>query len=224
VSGALGNGSFEWYCVDEADPVCPDQRRFPTAVALGATFRVDFDADTVNEATQIESGSTAFLVEQPGTEGEFVAVGEGTASIVVYASGHRLLDLIYVDVVAPDRLAMRSSGVVGGMDPGDYGTVTANAVDATGATLAGSLLYAWHADPDGIVEIVPSGNDDVVEVRARSAGLANVYAAVGDLLVGMSVEVIQPVPPPTTTATGSTGDTGGTTISTRSTGDTGGAP
>lgn len=227
-SGLLGNGDFRWDCVNSADPTC-GTGEFPTWVALGARFDLEFspDADVPNDLGEVslEPVSPTRLA----AEGVAFAGREtGEVSMVAMAGGY-VLDYVPLTFVPVDDLelgqpsdeacdydydhdgACDGTGMVA-VDPpvalvlGEVVEVRARPL-GRGFDLAGALEYEWESLTPELVEIgLLHGRSARVSVLAM--GLARISVRAGDYVEVFELEVLE-APPEPATGTGTDGETEG---------------
>jgi hypothetical protein len=224
VPGELGNGLFYWLCTSLADPSCESLDEgamdFPTVVALGSDFALQYQSNDSGRYLAVRSGSSHLAMGS--TSGAFTAVLPGFASVVVY-EGEELYDFLHLEVQPVDRLQITTAGLPSqGLDVGDDARILVSALCGD-VPCAGALPYQWSVDRPDVLELeAPVGPDDEVRVRALSPGLATV-TVLADTVAVIQIEVLGDSP----VETGETGtepeDTGTEDTGTEDTGtvDTG---
>jgi hypothetical protein len=227
-SGLLGNGVFRWDCVTSADPTC-GTGEFPTWVALGARFDLEFspDVDVPDELgdfslepvspTRLVAEGVAFEGREAG-EVDVVALGGGYA-----------IDYVPLTFVAVDDLELGQpqeetcdydydhDGACDGtgtvvVDPpvslvlGEEVEVRARVL-GRGLSLAGALEYEWESLTPELVQLGQlHGRSARVSVLAM--GLARISVRAGDYVEVFELEVQEPPPEPAT-GTGTDGESEG---------------
>jgi hypothetical protein len=188
-NGLAGNGTFSYDCVGPADPQCDlpslfTLRPVPSAVAVGALFRLRFD-----------SGGTLMPVSAKavGRRGDaFIARATGPVGFVVVAEdGAEAVDAVRLTFVEPDALEI--DGLVEGASTssfqawsqhfaeprvavGSQFTVRAVARRASQAIAGAISDVVWTVDPSDAADL-GVGSEGLVEVNVRRAGPITIGAA-----------------------------------------------
>ncbi len=212
-SGELGNGTFEYGCVDPSDALCGECTAIGcnstfaedalgrTPMALGATFRARYHSR--NDANSIRSASQERLLAE-GQE-EFVALKPGWVALLGEAPDGSN-DLIHILIEEPDAVGvfMRAASA------GDETEVRLNLEEVLqlevgervvlvgepmrgDQTLGGALGATWT--PDSATSSVNATgfiNDNRTTVTATAEGDATVTIEMGDYAATVSIEVVEP--------------------------------
>jgi hypothetical protein len=208
--GELENGDFGYSCTTDRDPICgPDAtfpqgelRTMPNIVAVGGTFGVAFRASSSaaqDGSAVIQAVSSDLLSGGGGVGPVFTAVKPGFAGLLAMR-GSTVVDVIHVHIepIAKTRIDAQtgtSGSVVAGVPSVSVGSgvlleLSAAAANADGATLAGSLDYAWTTDDSAVAEILSNPSTDEITVRGGQPGETKVRVTIG----GVSGEVSVVVP------------------------------
>ncbi|OJY25133.1 MAG: hypothetical protein BGO98_09040 [Myxococcales bacterium 68-20] len=208
--GELGNGDFLFACDDGLAclPYSGDAKRFPDAIASGATFDVRFVAKNqqgpviVIKEKRYEGIKTVAIgpyVSQ-GPDG-FAAVKPGYGTVMVRDSGGTVIDYVTLKIVKPDALIVYDANydVAKGNVPPRIQALNLK-VDQTPSyrvvaeynlkAVAGSIPVEWTSDASDVV-VVESYSDRVVNLRAKGVGKTKIKADAGGLVKEIDVEVTQ---------------------------------
>lgn len=208
--GELGNGDFLFACDDGLAclPYSGDAKRFPEAIASGATFDVRFVAKNqqgsviVIKDKRYEGIKTVAIgpyVSQ-GPDG-FAAVKPGYGTVMVRDSGGTVIDYVTMKIVKPDGLIVYDANydVAKGDNPTRIQALNLK-VDQTPSyrvvaeynlkAVAGSIPVEWTSDASDVV-VVESYSDRVVNLRAKGVGKTKIKADAGGLVKEIDVEVTQ---------------------------------
>jgi hypothetical protein len=200
----MKNGSFGYRCVSDRDPVCSMDidvangllKEMPPKVAVGATFGVAFKSESSaaqDGSAVIAPVSTALLASGEGAT--FTAQKPGFAGLLA-SRGSTVVDVVHVDLVAPDHVRIDTAGtVITGDAPIELGvgallTLDAAAADKEGAVLAGSLEDAWASDEPAIAEVMTPSTTDTVTVRGAAPGQTSIRVTIGGMKGAVVVKVV----------------------------------
>ncbi len=198
--GELGNDRFFYECALPADAMCDEQidtelLSIPT-VALGATFALTSEnldtepfspTDRLREV-QVSSGAVAFVAEQ-----------EGQAVVISRSEAGQGSDLTHIVVVPATSVAFYLRDTEGewaetpavAVDSGVFFELRVAPRDEDDNTLAGALPLVWTAEPEGIVTLPPSTEDNVLGLTAMAGGQVTLTAELGDLSATIVVNVTE---------------------------------
>lgn len=186
--GHLGEGDFRWTCIRERDAYCGEWQ-WPSAVALGAHFEVDFlSDDAVGSRIMAIGGVTDIGVA-------FEAWSEGEASLFV-READAVVDFISVRVRPVSRIVLSRpkgrSTDADGCDVTDWapGGASAEVVEGEridvqaspydGPTLlAGDLDYTWESLTPELLLVTPSSGR-LAQLDGLAEGTGRVAVRVGD--------------------------------------------
>lgn len=206
--GTLGNGDFLFACDDGAAclPYTDDAKRFPDAIATGATFDVRFVAKSQQGATITISDKTYEGVKplpvapylSEGPDG-FVAKKAGFGTIVVRDAAGTVIDFVSLKIVQPDALIVYDASYDAklGKDPPQLQKLNLKTDDRSSyrvvagyakESVAGSIPVEWTSDDPSVVEI-ESYSRRVVNVRAVKAGSTTLTASGAGIERKLAVEV-----------------------------------
>lgn len=214
--GELGNGDFLFACDDGVAclPYSGDAKKFPRAIASGATFDVRFvskneQGATVNvdfvdvDGKRYEGLRTTALppfVEE-GPDGSFVAAKPGFGTVVVRDQHSFVVDYVTLNIVKPDALVVYDANydVAFGTSPPQLQTVTLKVDERSSYRvfaehardpIAGSIPVTWtSADPEVLAVESYSPRSRVVTVVAKKAGTTTLQAEGAGLTKPITVEV-----------------------------------
>jgi len=205
--GELGQGDFEYYCAGLGDPYCdcedhPDfcsgsspaieqilYSRVPSALAVGATFQVRFDAPDADH--EVVSASPDMLSD--GLDLQALMAGE--VGIMGLSQGW-VIDFLHLNLVIPtgvrvDRVDRSDSRVTSlQMDPGETAWLRAMPVSGS-QILYGHLPCTWSTSSATAIGLQVDGGDNVVALTALATGpaTATVSVTLGALTVPVTVTV-----------------------------------
>ena len=185
--GALGNGSFEYDCVDGTDLACAAWTNgdMPPLIARSGRARVVFHGTASHGAAgdlPVGAVSAGYVA---GVGDALVFLRPGFAGLVAVDHGITV-DFIDVEVAAVSSVALGSGPLT--MSPGGVTTVSAVPRDAHGEELAGALDYDFASSDETVVTVAQSGR--FVEITAAGPGSTTVTAHAGDGsgAIGVTVE------------------------------------
>lgn len=207
--GELGNGDFLFACDDGVAclPYSGDAKKFPKAIATGATFDVRFVAND-EQGTDITSngskyqglkttGLAPFVSDAPG--GGFAAVKPGFGTVIVRDSGGSIVDYVTLNIVQPDTLVVYDANyeVSRGKDPPQIQSATVKVEGRASyrvvagysrESVAGSIPVDWTSDDTSVVAI-ETYTKGVVNVVAKKAGKTTLTAKGANVEKKIEVEV-----------------------------------
>jgi hypothetical protein len=207
--GDLENGSFGYNCLTDRDPICgPDKafpvgelRSMPNTIAVGGMFGVAFAASSSaaqDGSALVQPVSNDLLSGGAAFEPTFTALKPGFAGRLA-VRGSVVVDVIHVQLVPIhhariDAQAGTSGSAVIGAPSVTVGNsvlveLSAAAADEDGATLAGSLDYAWSSDDPAIAEILSNTLTDEITVRGGQPGETQVRVTIGGVEGAISIVV-----------------------------------
>lgn len=207
--GELGNGGFTFKCDDSV--ACDrwnNADEFPSDVALGSTFELDFllrqDSRGFVWLKDAERGTTIEPVGKYINRGSsgFAAVEPGIATISARDQKGWLVDYITVRVARPTGLVVYDADYRGD-DPERLATISLQNGDRrsfrtvaqqAGRTLAGLITVEWTSDDKNVVAIEGYSRGQVT-IIAKGKGTAVLTAKGGGGLVqNIDVEVTDGTP------------------------------
>jgi len=209
VVGELGNGRFHYACTSPSDPACEasgtiaDADYFPTCIALGGRFELDYElldasaleSDELTPVLYIDSVNQRFF---EGTS-PFRALRVGRAAFVVRES-ERVLDLLHLDIVEPDAMDIvarepASPTAAIELPAGDTEVLRVFPRSSTCTQLGGGVtIEAESSDP--LVATVAAG--DELRIQGQANGTAVVTVRLGALEQTIAVTVVDgPIDPDT---------------------------
>lgn len=225
--GELGNGTFEYRCIDVNDPVCRESllaTDFPDCLLVGGRFDVDY---TLRDTDEIDDWDYEFLYVRTASENfiagndVFVAMRTGNAALLAYAD-ETVVDILHLDLITPTTMSLE---VVG--DPS--APVDAIQIEE-GRTVElrglGGGSSATCSQPGGSIPLTAESSDSAIVstsvvatavLLGEAVGSATVTIRMGELSQTVNVEVT----PASSTATDSDTDGSGTAGSSTTAADSG---
>ncbi len=201
--GELGNGGFTFKCDDSV--ACDrwnNADAFPTDIALGSTFELDFllrqDSNGFVWLKDAERGTTIEPVGKYVNRGAagFAAVEPGIATLSARDQKGWLVDYITVRVAKPDSLIIYDAEYKG-TNPERLVSITLDAGDRRSfrtvaqqglKPLAGSVTVEWTSDHPELVAVEGYSRGKVTIV-GKGAGSATLTAKGGGLTQKLDVTV-----------------------------------
>ena len=223
--GELGEGIFNYSCVDDGDAVCNETAsvdsqaveidlgingEMPTAVAVGARFDIHYSGHVTTD-----DGETLLLSVVPArsedvhNKGGFIITSPGLCAFLARSPKGIVADFTHIEAIVPtdldvwkDELRVTSFELMAGAETNL--AVVPN--DDVGIALAGALPYAWESSNDSVIVIGPAGttgtptsgieiNDDEIRVVAVGAGEAQLTVSRDDLSKQVTITVTPEVTP-----------------------------
>lgn len=208
--GELGNGDFLFACDDGVAclPYSGDAKRFPKQIATGSNFDVRFVAKgqqgtTINIDGKQYDGVTVEAVAPYVSKapGEFAAVKPGYGTVIARDSAGTVIDYVTLKIVPPDDLIVYDANydAARGDDPPRIQSITLKVEEAPryrvvaeygGNAAAGSIPVKWESKNPAVVAVESYANG-VVNLRAKSAGTAEITATGASLEKTIEVEVTE---------------------------------
>jgi hypothetical protein len=199
VRGELGQGVFDYECVDETDLVCEDFNTELAAgqdIALGAQFSMSARDAEDGSSLRVDLATSDRLDDRG--RNIFEAIAPGYTAIMAFR-GDRLIDLLHVNVaeIGEVRFDVRHQdgeeieGVSAlNLEVGREATIQAVPLPSTnGIELAGAIGYDWQSSNPTVLSITGSTNDNTVNVQAVGDGSVNLTITMGDATQTLTVAV-----------------------------------
>lgn len=195
MTGELDRGRFYYSCENTHDDGFCDRgdlsREFPTAVAVGSTFRISYEPNDTTVPVDIVSGCLDCLQRE---DGRWTMTTEGRAPLLVENSFGEIYDLYHIEAKPAADLVVRVDDETW---PGDQLLLIAGSIHDFGATpeaadgteLGGSLAYEWTIDDESVVQVQSSPTRNDIQMLAVGAGVTTVTVRSGDLSFEIPVEV-----------------------------------
>lgn len=194
-SGELERGLFFYECDNNPDDAFCDRdaldREFPSAVAVGSFFKVDYEPEDATAYVDLVSGCLDCMERTP--EG-FTMSTEGRAPLLAENSAGEIYDVLHIEAKAASELVVRVDG-----EPWPDGELVlvdgsmyelgATPQAADGTELGGALDYQWEIADESVVELMSSGVRNDVELRAVAPGQTTVTVSSGELRFELPVSV-----------------------------------
>jgi hypothetical protein len=215
-TGELGNGTFDYRCAAETDPVCEGGQpatNFPDCLLEGGRFELGY---TAYDSDDLSSWGYDFVYVEPASPTYFggvdtlTALRVGHAAFVAYADDN-VIDILHLDIVAPDTMTLRHAdgsalAPVVEVELGTNVTLAATA-SSTGCSQPGGGLPVSSESSDPSVAVV--AGDESVLISGYAEGTATITVHVGALTQDVEVRVV--APGSTTATAGDTDASSGST-------------
>ncbi len=194
-SGELERGYFFYECDNNPDDGFCDRdvldREFPASVAVGAHFKVDYQADDAAVYVDLVSGCLDCM--QREDEG-FVMNAPGRAPLLAENGLGEIYDVLHIEAKQATSLVVRVDGEAWPDGQLVLLPLTSHTMGATpqaedGSELGGALDYSWEIADESIVALQSSGDRNDVELMALTPGETTITVNSGDLSFEIPVEV-----------------------------------
>ncbi len=191
-AGDLGEGSFTYECVSDADTACSsdpfEELDVPGAIAAGARFDLRFH-EWEGQPLRIVPGSESFVaVSDPG----FLALRPGTVAMLAESKAEeRIVDLTHIVLVTPEAIGLSGQGTRGDqpMTIDDYWEWSCHPQTTDGSEIAGSLACEWTSSDPSVVYLTQQGSHPINGLRAVGVGTATVTVSADSLTTSVEVKV-----------------------------------
>ncbi len=223
--GELGEGIFNYSCVDDGDAVCNETNsvdtqkvetdlgingELPTAVAVGARFDIQyFGHVTADDGQVLLLDVVPARSEDVHTMGGFIITSPGRFAFLARSPKGIVADFTHLEAIVPSDLDLWKDELqVNSFELMEGGEANLAVVpnDDTGIALAGALPYTWESSDEQVIVVGPAGttgtpsggielNDDEVRIVALGAGEAQLTVARDDLSKQVTITVIPEVTP-----------------------------
>jgi len=206
--GNLGHGLFEYQCLTDQDPACPDGTNtmagcggfagstpsatqcFPSTVAVGGRFKVQYtpNTDTTKVGNPTLKGVSTEFLAQLG-DGQFKAIKAGWVGVYSQSTvDSTLVDYTLVKIAAITRMQIVDVSTKKGVPPGGVALVNGgtaayklNALDPNGQPLAGAVEgFLWETSDPKIVSLSDDPHTATMNVKAAGVGTATLTAYADD--------------------------------------------
>jgi hypothetical protein len=194
-SGELERGVFFYECDGASDDAfCDDppyQREFPAAVAVGATFKVDYEPEDETAHVDLVTGCLDCMER---TADGFVMGSEGRAPLLAENGQGEIYDVLHIEAKAASELVVRvdaeawPDGELVLMDDTMH-DLQATPRAADGTELGGALDYSWAVADESVVQLTSSSDRNDVELLAVAPGTTTVTVTSGELQFELTVSV-----------------------------------
>jgi hypothetical protein len=221
--GELGEGVFNYQCVDDGDAVCNETAsvdsqavetdlgvngELPTAVAVGARFDVHyFGQITTDDGEILLLDVVPARSEDVHNKGGFIITSPGLFAFLARSPKGVVADFTHLEAMVPTDLDIWKDEVrVSSFElmEGAEANLAVVANDDAGIALAGALPYTWESSDEDLVVVGPAGttgtpsggieiNDDEVRIIALAAGEAQLTVSRDDLSKQVTITVIPEV-------------------------------
>ena len=194
-TGELGRGTFYYQCVDDVyDLACHGSSgmpQFPSAVAVGGSFNLDYvrteGADQIT--ISVIGGSPNHVLYEGGT---ISLQTEADAALLAMTTKNRAMDLIHVTALEPNSLELVSSAWDAPQDweiitevtveSGSFEVVRGITRDVFGRALAGVLQFNWEVDNTAVAALEYDTNHSVVRIDGVGAGQAHLIGTAAGIV------------------------------------------
>jgi hypothetical protein len=213
--GELGNGTFRYICVGDADPFCHNgfvAETFPDRFALGGAFDLDFDPHNYYPLPA-EPLPRVIAPAPDSVRGEamaFIFTRAGYAAFLARNTRGEVIDLRHLYGAPVSRIAIVTANSQElarlEMEAGQDIDVEVEPQDSLRSVLAGSLHYEYTTDDPAIAEVFSVDEDRDITIRAVGPGETLLKVTAGGFTQELTV-VVAGDENPTTTNTDSSSDT-----------------
>jgi hypothetical protein len=217
--GNLGHGIFDYQCITDQDPACPEGTNtmpgcggfasttptstqcFPSAVAVGGRFRVQYspNTDTTKVGNPTLKGVATDFLSSLG-DGQFKAIKPGWVGVYSQSTvDSTLVDYTLVKVSAITRVQIVDVATKRGVPPGGVSLSTGgvaaykiNALDPNGQPLAGAVEgFLWETSDAKIISLNEDPHTAQMTVGALATGAATLTAYADDTkAVSTKLEIV----------------------------------
>jgi hypothetical protein len=204
VTGELGNGTFAYPC-DTSTLSCDADNHatpFPTAVASGAKFKIDFQRPD-NKANIESVLPISKQIIDVAPDGYFTANRAGWGGFMAKNPGGQLVDFSEVRIVKAGSVWLNAHSddplvtdqndfqtltiTTGGISQATY-NISANLHSSTKELLAGEVDFEWKVTDPTVVEITnPSGHK--ATITGKKAGTTTLTVSGAGVTKTVSVQV-----------------------------------
>jgi hypothetical protein len=221
--GDLENGTFSYRCADASDQFC-DTTAFPTTIAMGSVFGVDYEYfEGVEKSTPSlvpaaggvpTEGADLFRMEQLSPTAILCVIEDEEVVDFFHVAGEEVAALAIYETIDDDE----SGTVAIKLAPSESRSLRSSAVDAGATPLAGAFDYEWTIDDPAVASLEPdpAGSHRVTITAGGALGDQTTLQVAG---AGLTLTVDVSIEEPGDTGGGDDGSTSGTTGATGQTTD-----
>ncbi|MDD9945772.1 MAG: hypothetical protein OXU20_32310 [Myxococcales bacterium] len=205
LQGELGNGWFEYQCVNDTDTFCSDRgtgfrsRRadFPEFVGVGGRFRMDYEPPLFGSAGQVRTASSERIARR---DDHFIVVSAGHGGLFARERSGQVLDVVHLDCRAVANVGVERDGEVRGsveLALGFAASVRVLPVTSNDEVLAGAFSYSFTVDdPDRLT--VRSHDGPRVRLVGDAPGRTRLHVNLSGQEFTLEVDVVdRQAPEPT---------------------------
>jgi len=209
-TGALGNGGFTFRCDDSVacDRWSNSAQNFPTKVASGSSFELNFFAKNENGVIQVNVNERpeprGYHIEGvqshvgKDANGKFAVTKPGVATIMARDGKGWVVDYVTFQVFAPNGLVVYDSAYKGNTPPRvqsiNMKKSERKSYRAVGEInkqpLAGAFTVEWKSEQPSIVDI-ETISEGTATIIAKAPGTTKLVAEAAGTKEEISVEVTQ---------------------------------
>ncbi|MDB4996121.1 MAG: hypothetical protein JWM74_3553 [Myxococcaceae bacterium] len=189
-TGELGNGTFNYKCLDASDAACPtlnaDPQQFPEAVAVGGKFKLLYTPKSSTEDVGSPKLAPISFEYLSGSNEAFTALIPGTGGIVARAStDSSVVDYLPVKIKAVTAIKLIDLGnnvpaPQVQVDRGRQLTFTSHAMNGT-TPLAGAIEYTWIISNPAVLALDQGNPTSKMSVTAKLGGKATITVKAGEI-------------------------------------------
>ena len=190
-TGELGNGTFNYKCIDASDAACPtlnaDPTQFPEAIAVGGKFKLLYTPKSSTADVGSPKLAPISFEYLSGSNEAFTALLPGTGGIVARASTDgSVVDYLPVKIKAVTAIKLIDLGnnvpaPQVQVDRGRQLTFTSHAMSSTGTPLAGAIEYTWIISNPAVLALDQGNPTSKMSVTAKLGGKATITVKAGEI-------------------------------------------
>jgi hypothetical protein len=190
-NGELGNGTFNYKCIDASDAACPtlgaDPTQFPDAVAVGGKFKLLYTPKSSTEDVGSPKLAPISFEYLSGSNEAFTALQPGTGGIVARAStSGDVVDYLPVKIKAVTAIKLIDLGnnvpaPQVQVNQGRQLTFTSHAMSAAGTPLAGAVEYTWIVSNPAVLALDQGNPTSKMSITAKIGGKATITVKAGEI-------------------------------------------
>lgn len=220
--GDLENGTFSYRCADATDRFC-EATAFPTTIAVGSSFGIDFAyVDGVDKPTPslvpaaagvVALGEDLFRMEQESPTAILAVIDDAEVVDFFHVTGEAVSSLAIYETIGDDETGTVAVRLV----PGESRPLRSSAVDMSATPLAGALEYEWSVADPGVASLEPdpAGTHRVTITAEGALGdQTTLQVAAAGLTLTIDVSLEEPGDTGGGDDGSTSGDGGGTTSAT----------
>jgi len=186
-AGELGQGYFEYQCIDASDPTCggldfsPD---IPTLIAQSARARVAYDPTSDSTTFEVTPAAPLLASVQDGA----IVFHEPGEIALLARRGGKVADFVHVRISVIDHLSV-TGGEELSLSEGQEAQIRVTPVGPTEQALAGALAYSWVSKDPQIADVIPVIASDKATIEGKAPGSTTITVSVGSVSKDITVSV-----------------------------------